>query len=164
MTCLHYFILLAALLEQSVAHDQLVMPVVNIPRYGACPEVEEHKDILQQVRSNINKNLRQSLGIVEHPECGDGEWYRVAYLNMTDPSQQCPSAWREYTGVRACGRPVSSVGSCPTTLYPTNGQYSRICGRVIGYQVLTPDGFRHHDHTGYLDGVSITHGESHHHI
>ena len=164
MTYLHYFILLAVLLEQSVAHDQLVMPVVNIPRYGACPEVEEHKNILQQVRSNINKNLRQSLGIVELPECGGGLWYQVAYLNMTDPSQQCPSAWREYTGVRACGRPVSSVGSCPTTLYPTNGQYSRVCGRVIGYQVLTPDGFRNYDHTGYLDGVSITHGESHHHI
>ena len=22
-----------------------------------------------------------------------GGWARVAYLNMTDPSQQCPSAW-----------------------------------------------------------------------
>ena len=29
--------------------------------------------------------------------CGDGPWHRVAYLNMSDPSQQCPSAWREYT-------------------------------------------------------------------
>ena len=28
--------------------------------------------------------------------CGDGLWYRVAYLNMSDPSQQCPSPWRMY--------------------------------------------------------------------
>ena len=40
--------------------------------------------------------------------CGAGEWHHVAYLNMTDPSQQCPPAWREYNypQFRACGRPV----------------------------------------------------------
>ena len=39
-----------------------------------------------------------------------------------------------------------------------------MCGRVIGYQVGTPDGFTNNDRTGYMDGVSITHGESRHHI
>ena len=171
MTYLHYFILLAVLLEQSVAHDQLIMPVVNIPRYGACPEVEEHKDILQQVRSNISKNLRQSLGIVERPECGDGEWYRVAYLNMTDLSRQCPGAWREYntSGVRACGRPVSDGESYPATVYTIDRQYSMVCGRVIGYQVGSPDGFLqlHYVYSlnqGYMDGISITYGDPRHHI
>ena len=163
MTCLHYLVLLLILFEQPVdqGHGQLVIPTVNIvPSCGAHPGVDE---ILQQIRSNISDILNEfDMQVV--PECGGGLWYRVAYLNMTDPSQQCPSAWREYTGVRACGRPVSSVGSCPTTLYPTNGQYSRVCRRVIGYQVLTPDGFRNHDHAGYLDGISITHGESRHHI
>ena len=50
-------------------------------------------DILQQIFSS------QIL------QCGDGLWYRVAYLNMSDPSQQCPSAWREQiqiTGIRVC--------------------------------------------------------------
>ena len=157
MTYLHYFILLAVLLEQSVAHDQLVMPVVNIPRYGACLEAEEHKDILQQIRNNINKNLRQ---LFELPECGGGLWYRVAYLNMTDPSQQCPSAWREYniSGVIACGRPASTIG----TLYTIDRQYSMVCGRVIGYQVGSPDAFFQvytSVNQGFMDGVSITHGD-----
>ena len=42
---------------------------------------------------------------------GSGEQY------MSDPSQQCPSAWREYntSGVRACGRPVNSQGNCHST-------------------------------------------------
>ena len=34
-----------------------------------------------------------------------GGWSRVAYLNMSDPTHQCPPAWREITGpVRTCGR------------------------------------------------------------
>ena len=119
MTYLYYFILLVILMEQSVAHDQLVMPVVNIPHYGACPEAEEHKGILQQVRRNINNNLGQLFGIL--PECGDGLWYRVAYLNMTDPSQRCPPAWREYytNGVRACGR-SEGISGCLTAFDTTN--------------------------------------------
>ena len=58
--------------------------------------------------------------------CGTEIWWRVAYLNMSDPSQQCPSAWREYNsnGVRACGRPATSRGSCPATTYSTGHQYS----------------------------------------
>ena len=38
---------------------------------------------------------------------------------MTDPTQQCPPAWREYnsSGVRVCGRPVSSTRSCAAPFY-----------------------------------------------
>ena len=38
---------------------------------------------------------------------------------MTDPSQQCPSAWREYntSRVKACGRPDNSTGSCAAEFY-----------------------------------------------
>ena len=63
-----------------------------------------------------------------HPqyECGPGLWWQVAYLDMTDPSQQCPSAWREYntSGVKACGRPASSTRSCAAEFYSTNRQYT----------------------------------------
>ena len=76
-------------------------------------------------------------------QCGAGLWWQVAYLNMTEPSQQCPSAWREYktSGVRACGRPESSTGSCAAVIYFPNRQYSRVCGRIIGYQVESTDAF-----------------------
>ena len=45
-----------------------------------------------------------------------------------------------------------------------------MCGRVIGYQVASPDGFGSENHEQnelerrHIDGVSITHGASHHHI
>ena len=128
MTCLHYLVLLLILFEQPVdqGHGQLVIPPVNIvPGCGAHPGVDE---ILQQIRSNISDILNEcDMQVV--PECRDGLWYRVAYLNMTDPSQQCPGAWREYntSGVRACGRPVSDDESCPATFYTIDRQYIVWC-------------------------------------
>ena len=84
---------------------------------------------------------------------------------MSDFSQWCPSAWREYntSGVRACGRLFNSTGSCAATIYSTGRQYSRVCGRVIGYQIGSPDAFQVDDLFD-LDGISITYGSEHNHI
>ena len=84
---------------------------------------------------------------------------------MSDPSHQCPSAWREYNvlGVRACGRPTTSLsrGSCASIHYISYQQYSRACGRIIGYQFGTPDAFQP---SMNLDGVTIIHGANRNHI
>uniref|UniRef100_A0A1X7TD09 Fibrinogen C-terminal domain-containing protein n=1 Tax=Amphimedon queenslandica TaxID=400682 RepID=A0A1X7TD09_AMPQE len=43
--------------------------------------------------------------------CGSGKgWTRLAYLDMSDATQSCPSGFRLYQsgGVRACGRPVTN--------------------------------------------------------
>ena len=87
------------------------------------------------------------------------EW--PIYLNMSDSSQQCPSAWREYNsnGIRSCARPTS--GGCPGNIYNVDRQYSRVCGRVIGYQFGAPEAFSATSSSAdeiYLHGVSITHG------
>ena len=95
-----------------------------------------------------------------------GPWTRVAYLNMTDPSQQCPSAWTLQTCSseprRLCGK-RSSGASCESVVYSTFGiNYSHVCGRVIAYQYGSPDAF--HESASqtiegpYVDGVSVTHG------
>ena len=103
---------------------------------------------------------------------GEGGWTRVAYLNMSDPSQQCPTELRLYdeSGVRACGRQTSSDASCDSVTFSTNGiSYSKVCGRVIGYQYASPEAL--HPYLGYVDidtfyvdGISITHGSPHQHI
>ena len=71
--------------------------------------------------------------------CGSSGWMRVAYLNMTDPSEKCPRGFRLYNqnGVRACGRPALSSGGCQSSVqFPTYGvPYSEVCGRVTGYQM-----------------------------
>ena len=70
--------------------------------------------------------LTQYLRLSTQVLCGPGLWHQLAYLNMSDPSQQCPSAWREYNilGVRVCGRPTTSSGNCASIHYITYQQYS----------------------------------------
>ena len=93
---------------------------------------------------------------------------RVAYLNMTNTSHQCPSGLRQRTdsGVRTCA-PYSDSATCSSVLLEPNGfHYSSVCGRIKAYQVSTLDGFQTRSiDTYYVDGVSLTHGRStRHHI
>ena len=153
---------------QDIANRSTIPPVVTFGSgKGICPTTEERNDALLKVKNNVIQQLFNGSLV---PSCGEGIWYRVAYLNMTDPqSQRCPSVWREYNsnGFRACGRPVSTVASQPGKLYTTHRQYSKVCGRIIAIQVASPDGF-HSINTGinegYIDGVSVTYGSPRTHI
>ena len=107
--------------------------------------------------------------------CGSGGgWTRLAYLDMSDATQNCPSGFRLYQsgGVRACGRPVTNSGSCVSVQFPSNGiSYSQVCGRVVGYQYYSTDAVHdghdsnHNNLNGhYVDGVSITRGSPRQHV
>ncbi len=103
--------------------------------------------------------------------CGGvtGGWMRVAELDMANSSQQCPSGLRQRTdsNIRTCVRNTDQPG-CSAVQYPTaNVQYSRVCGKVIGYQIGTTDAFRGFTRSissPYVDGVSLTHGDPREHI
>ncbi len=103
--------------------------------------------------------------------CGsDGGWTRLANIDMTDPAENCPSELRLYdvNEVRACGRPVTGSGSCPSIQYPSNGiQYNQVCGRARGYQYYSTDAVawqRSDINSYYVDGVSVTRGSPRQHI
>ena len=105
-------------------------------------------------------------------ECCNGSLggERVGNLNMSDPNQTCPEPWREYPGPRRlCGRERDNGSS--SVFFPTNGaQYSRVCGRIIGYQygILEAFNYAHlspsqitletNGASNYVDGISITYG------
>ena len=100
--------------------------------------------------------------------CGLG-WRRVAFLNMTDPSESCPSPWTLFTSgsKRMCFRSNSTGASCDSVMFSVTGdKYSQVCGRIIGYQYGSLHGFwPYHSYTYsintyYIDGLSITHGQS----
>ena len=104
--------------------------------------------------------------------CGSGGgWTRLAYLDMNDATQNCPSGFRLYQsgGVRACGRTNSG---CVSVSFPSNNlQYSQICGRVKGYQFGSTDAiqtsnswYRNSINSYYVDGVSITRGSPRQHV
>ena len=93
---------------------------------------------------------------------------RVASVNMTDPSSTCPSGLRTISegSRRLCAMDIDGVG-CSSAVLPVEGvQYSRVCGKIIGYQQKSPDAF-HRFISGqttidsnYVDGISLTHGSS----
>ena len=101
--------------------------------------------------------------------CGSSGWMRVAYLNMSDPTEECPSGFRLYTqnGVRACGRQVTSGGSCQSVQFPSFGiTYSDVCGQVYGYQKGSTDAYAQGSNLNgiYGDGISLTYGNPRKHI
>ena len=102
--------------------------------------------------------------------CGSTGWTRVAYLDMTHPSESCPSAFSEINenGVRACRRKYSNGGSCNSLTFSTHAlSYSEVCGRVVGYQYRTTDGLyveSENINTYYVDGISITRGSPRQHV
>ena len=94
-------------------------------------------------------------------------WMRVAYLNMTDQHHVCPQDFRQIRSPkRSCGRKITTAG-CNSVTYSVQGHsYRSVCGRIIGYQFGSPSGFYTPLVSGnsidgpYLEGVSLTHGQS----
>ena len=136
-----------------------------------CPS-EEQQEIARSEIKNATQSLlvEKVIPLLQNYSCGGSAgWRRVAYLNMSDPSQQCPSVWQEITTPhRVCGRRSASA-SCEGLTYSTGSeQYDQVCGRIIGYQIGTPDAFlnalSHSVDTYYLDRVSMTHGSPRQHI
>ena len=100
------------------------IPTVSLdtPDNSVCPPDAQ----LEAVRNSISGNLSDILveiavnkttileTTITIPECGGSGWRQVAFLDMTDPDQTCPSSWRLYSqdSVRACGRQETNIGSC----------------------------------------------------
>ena len=160
------------LVVQSAIATQTTLSLTSVSGNGqieTCLLPEMRDAAIQSVKTSV-KTFMQNLAVAN---CGPGagQWYRVAHLNVSNSSQRCPSAWREIntSGIRACRRPETSNGSCPATFYATGRQYSRVCGRAIGYQIGGTDAFSRNAfgqtiESYYVYGVSITHGTPRNHI
>ena len=148
--------------QQSKANNNITAQLTT-----CCRNVFQMLFQLDTKINNLTSLILRNTDMEPQSNCGPGLWWRVAHLNMSDPTQQCPSVWREYneSGVRACGRRTTSTGSCAAKCYLTSSQYSRVCGRVIGYQVASPDTFGSHgDHRINFDGINITSGAQRDHV
>ena len=96
---------------------------------------------------------------------GEGGWIRVAQLNMSEPGATCPPGLtlQNYNNIdhSLCGR---SSSGCASTFFSTYGlNYTKVCGKVRGYQFGHIDAFA----TGtnsidsfYVEGISITYGSN----
>ena len=139
-----------------------------------CPSEEQREIARNEVKNDTRGLLRESVVPLLQANstgysCGGSTgWRRVAYLNMSNPSQQCPSVWQEITTPhRTCGR-RSTGASCEGLNYTTGSeQYDQVCGRIIGYQLGSTDSFGGAGlsiDSYYLEGVSVTYGSPRQHI
>lgn len=93
---------------------------------------------------------------------------RAAYINVTDEANVCPQGLLTYTinSIHICSSDVSS-GGCTSVNFPTYSiPFSKVCGRVQGYQYGHIDAFGGSvdiDST-YVEGLSVTHGTPRKHI
>ena len=98
--------------------------------------------------------------------CGGNGWTRVAYLDMSDPNQQCPSNLTlTTTPVRGCGRTNGDSRTCDSVTYPVNNlAYSSVCGKIIAIQRGYSGAFAltfvygFNLESAYVSGISLTHG------
>ena len=95
---------------------------------------------------------------------------RVADINMTRPNENCPAGFTKVTssGKTMCG---GQGAGCISTTFSSHGiEYSRVCGRIKGYQYYTPDAFHNYITNGesidsaFVDGIVLTHGSPRQHI
>ena len=93
-----------------------------------------------------------------------GQWRRIAGFDIS-AGDNCPSGWKKasHSGVSFC-RSLNDNSGCYLTSFSTKISYSRVCGRVRGYEKGSPDGFGNGDINNYVDGLSITHGNPRQHI
>ena len=148
----------------------LTYPVQVLQGDGSqtCPSEEQKEIARSEIKTATRRLLRESvIPLLQGYSCGGSTgWRRVAYLNMSDLSQHCPSVWKKITTPhRVCGR---RAGGCEGLTYTTGSeQYDQVCGRIIGYQIGSPDTFAHTRrsiNSYYMDGISVTHGSPRQHI
>ena len=144
-------------------HQQLPPPGCNPP--PTCGDVFRCNSSASSGYYQIqaaNGSAVQVYCDMEGTNCGgEGGWMRVAHLNVTDSSSQCPDGYRVETvnNVTFCIRDTN-ISMCAPILSESYGlTYSQVCGYVRGYQYGTMDCFNINPSNlsgFYVDGVSIT--------
>ena len=171
MALLVVVVIATAVLQGQTTVSQQNVPLSILRRNDmTCPHDEDRERARNEISTYVQNRLTGIAPIQAPPvRCGGDGWTRIAYLNMTDPAQRCPSPWTEFTSGNktVCFRSPSSEASCDSVIYNNPQQeYCQVCGRIIGYQYGNPHGFYPYHSSGYsidtyyIDGISVTHGQS----
>ena len=137
---------------------------------SSCKEIQERSPSLPSgyylLRAGSGSSIREYCDMTRTCSGITGGWRQVANIDMTNSSHTCPQGLRTLTTpLRMCGRNITSPG-CSSAIFDSHGiLYTRVCGKIIGYQDKTPNAFKPYiqnqaltiDDT-YIDGVSLTHG------
>ena len=126
-------------------------------------EIQSLTRLVAEIQNNTDRLLQQTLTYTCN---GTPGWRRVTFMNMTDTSYNCPPGLKLTSySKRTCGRAHTGRYGCSSTTFNVGGsEYSRVCGRIKGYQVGSTLSFNAYVqgsqsiNSYYVDGVSLTHG------
>ena len=124
---------------------------------GGCALKKEQEMVLDEIHQTVKSVLGDNT-------CnGTPGWRRVAFVNMTDTSYNCPTGLNLTSySKRTCGRSHTIDEGCSSTTFSVGDlPYSRVCGRIKGYQFGGTVAFytaNQDINNHYVDGVSLTHG------
>ena len=109
-----------------------------------CDKIKEHNAEIMAELTEMRENLTHHF--TEGGRDGSvstGGWRRAVFLNMSDPTTNCPPGW-QLTGYsrRTCGRVNTSGLSCDSVFFPVNGPYNQVWGGIRAYQWGKQGAFR----------------------
>ena len=145
--------------EGAIEYGAKTLP---LDEQGHCPSLQER----ERVQAEISAEMREILSDAVSSCNGSPGWRRVGFVNMTDPSQDCPPGLNLTShSIRSCGSSHHTPQDCSSTTFSVSGQvYSQVCGRIKAYQSGETLSFNQHFFSmhgieeSYVDGVSLTHG------
>ena len=142
-----------------------ISPVTIRGTNDGCPSDDKRQEVRNFLRSATREIIYDRFADPISQICGPGEWRRVFHLNASRSDQSCPGQWNLYTSpIRGCGGEHSLCRSAFSN--DISNAYSKVCGRIIGEGVNSPDAFirfisgQDTIEGNYLDGVSVTYGAS----
>ena len=160
ISILLYFLYLSAPGSVSIASGQVQVTDVKVLERGddwQCPSMEERERARNEIHQIANSVIASTV-------CnGTPGWRRVAFINMTDTSYNCPTGLNLTSySKRTCGRSHTTRGGCSSTTFSVGGlPYSHVCGRIRGFQFGATCAFFRSSQgidSYYVDGISLTHG------
>ena len=129
-----------------------------------CASMEDRERARNEIHQIANSAILAAIATGHIHTCnGTSGWRRVAFINVTDTSYNCPTGLNLTSySKRTCGRSHTTQRGYSSTIFSVGGlPYSRVCGRIRGYQFGATAAF-HYLNQGidsyYVDGISLTHG------
>ena len=130
------------------------IPSTSYMVFSSCSQLHELYSTAPSGYYNITLSNSSQVEVycdMEGSHCdGEGGWRRVAFVNMSEPGSSCPPELVQYDSIfntSMCWTAIASekynyYEGCKSTFFVTYGlNYTKVCGRVRGYQYGYPIGF-----------------------
>ena len=165
-TCFLIFYLSTAVITAIGQRQMIDIKLLQAGDGGQCSPMENREMVKCEIFEIVKQYVQEIAASYSNLYTCNGTpgWRRVAFIDMTDTSYNCPTGLNltSYFNTSACGRSHTNNGECSSRTFSVGGlPYSRVCGRIKGYQFGATNAFWINVmdiDSYYVDGVSLTHG------